>query len=63
LTPRLAKVLEATGPLGLYTSEQTFLERCAGLLDRPLVQAERETLTRYGGLMDKFADERRALSV
>lgn len=62
-TPRLAKVLEATGPLSLYTSESTFLDRCAGLLNRPLVSAEIEMLLRYGGLMGKFAEGRRIVSV
>lgn len=63
LTPRLAKVLEATGSLGLYASKQTFLERCAGLLSRPLVSAEKEMLLHYGGLMGRFAEGRRMVSV
>lgn len=63
LTPRLAKVLEATGPFALYSSEQTFFERCSGLLDRPLVQAEKELLRKYGGLIGKFPEGKQLVTV
>jgi len=63
LTARLAKMLVVTGPRALYSTDTTFLERCAELIDRPLVKAEQQVLLTTANLMGNFPESKEAAVV